>query len=253
MTGSALIQIALALSLIYTLFSLLVSVFNEWIARFIDLRRRILRQEIDRLLGDELVSRFRLHPVYAGQCESGKDPEYLASEIVALILIDLLFHYDPPEKPGYPGTVKVEKTLTCEREKKLAETLLMHASNLDAIQKRIMSWFDLSMEQATGRYKKAIQYVNAIFALLICACLNLDTAGIAWMIYKSGSALYPIGWPGNMPHDLGEWLLRIPGILISAGAISLGAPFWFDMINKLVNLRQTGLPPDENRISLSAH
>ena len=27
---------------------------------------------------------------------------------------------------------------------------------------------------------------------------------------------------------------------------SLGAPFWFDMINKLVNLRQTGLPPDQD-------
>ncbi|MGK4000205.1 hypothetical protein [Sorangium sp. So ce1024] len=35
-----------------------------------------------------------------------------------------------------------------------------------------------------------------------------------------------------------------PGILITAAAASLGAPFWFDLLNKLVNLRTAGKSPE---------
>jgi hypothetical protein len=44
-----------------------------------------------------------------------------------------------------------------------------------------------------------------------------------------------------------DWILRLlgklPGILITIVALSLGAPFWFDMLQKLVNLRAAGNPP----------
>jgi hypothetical protein len=32
--------------------------------------------------------------------------------------------------------------------------------------------------------------------------------------------------------------------LVTAMALSLGAPFWFDMLNKVINLRSSGKPPD---------
>ena len=38
-----------------------------------------------------------------------------------------------------------------------------------------------------------------------------------------------------------KWL----GFLITALAISLGAPFWFDLLNKFINLRVSGAKPDE--------
>ncbi|WP_437935745.1 hypothetical protein [Sorangium sp. So ce341] len=38
--------------------------------------------------------------------------------------------------------------------------------------------------------------------------------------------------------------LLSPGILITAAAASLGAPFWFDLLNKLVNLRTVGKSPE---------
>ncbi len=38
-----------------------------------------------------------------------------------------------------------------------------------------------------------------------------------------------------------HWL----GWLITAAAVSLGAPFWFDLLNKLVNLRAAGKKPKE--------
>ena len=36
---------------------------------------------------------------------------------------------------------------------------------------------------------------------------------------------------------------RVLGLLISILAISLGAPFWFDFLNRFVNVRQTGTKP----------
>jgi hypothetical protein len=42
-------------------------------------------------------------------------------------------------------------------------------------------------------------------------------------------------------------LYRIPGWLITTLAITLGAPFWFDMLNKVINIRNAGLKPDEKK------
>jgi hypothetical protein len=41
------------------------------------------------------------------------------------------------------------------------------------------------------------------------------------------------------------WLARLLGWMLTILAISLGAPFWFDMLNKLVNVRSAGKSPDE--------
>ena len=61
----------------------------------------------------------------------------------------------------------------------------------------------------------------------------------------------PLGWcircegdPRAVPSCTG-WILKVIGILISVLAVSQGAPFWFDLLQKAVNLRLAGdLPPD---------
>ncbi|MFL5382219.1 MAG: hypothetical protein ACJ8GN_06860 [Longimicrobiaceae bacterium] len=40
-------------------------------------------------------------------------------------------------------------------------------------------------------------------------------------------------------------LRKLLGLLITAVALSLGAPFWFDLLNKIVNIRATGRAPNE--------
>ncbi len=42
-----------------------------------------------------------------------------------------------------------------------------------------------------------------------------------------------------------HWGYNFAGWLLTAIAVSLGAPFWFDMLNKLVNLRLAGVKPDK--------
>lgn len=42
------------------------------------------------------------------------------------------------------------------------------------------------------------------------------------------------------------WLKKILGWLITAFAISLGAPFWFDLLKRVTSIRASGVNPDES-------
>lgn len=70
----------------------------------------------------------------------------------------------------------------------------------------------------------------------------------------------PVGWPEDKPlfcrpagdevcdrrslvPSLAGFFRRLGGWLFTAVAISLGAPFWFDLLNKLINLRAAAAPP----------
>lgn len=52
------------------------------------------------------------------------------------------------------------------------------------------------------------------------------------------------GWPLRW-----DWLAKVFGLLLTAGAASLGAPFWFDMLNKIVSIRSSGKAPEEKQKS----
>ena len=69
----------------------------------------------------------------------------------------------------------------------------------------------------------------------------------------------PIGWttkpnnPGEQPDPRqlwglspGRWVLRVLGWLITALALSLGAPFWFDLLNKFMVVRATVKPKEKS-------
>ena len=49
----------------------------------------------------------------------------------------------------------------------------------------------------------------------------------------------------NAPSDTAGWFLKALGVILSAGAAAQGAPFWFDILKKLVNIRGSGANPDE--------
>ena len=56
----------------------------------------------------------------------------------------------------------------------------------------------------------------------------------------------PIGWKGEVIPDsfsIAYLLKKIAGWLIMAFALAFGAPFWFDLLGKLVNIRKSGLKP----------
>ena len=56
------------------------------------------------------------------------------------------------------------------------------------------------------------------------------------------------GWSGTTgPHGAAEWVTKIFGLLLSAAALSLGAPFWFEMLKTVASLRSVGRSPRERK------
>lgn len=55
----------------------------------------------------------------------------------------------------------------------------------------------------------------------------------------------PLGWK-SQPQGW-EWANKIVGLLLTALSASLGAPFWFDKLKKVVNIRATGPSPEESQ------
>ncbi len=60
----------------------------------------------------------------------------------------------------------------------------------------------------------------------------------------------PIGWavenPLSVPVNGWDWLVKVLGWIITAMAISLGAPFWFDVLNKFMVVRATVKPTEKS-------
>ena len=49
----------------------------------------------------------------------------------------------------------------------------------------------------------------------------------------------------NLPVDVVGWLTMLLGLFMTGLAAAQGAPFWFDILRKLVNVRSTGANPSE--------
>ncbi len=67
---------------------------------------------------------------------------------------------------------------------------------------------------------------------------SLGTLPIGWSDRAAGPPLSPLSATGWV------WGSRVVGWLLTALAVSLGAPFWFDLLNKLVNIRHGMSKPE---------
>lgn len=80
---------------------------------------------------------------------------------------------------------------------------------------------------------------------------ELDTAlkNLNAPVATAGSAvsigMLPVGWQEDEPMLVAPSFSRVVGWLLTAIAISVGAPFWFSMLQKLMSFRATGAKPGE--------
>jgi hypothetical protein len=51
-----------------------------------------------------------------------------------------------------------------------------------------------------------------------------------------------LGWQDESQARI-DWVNKIFGLLLTALAVSMGAPFWFDTLNRIIAVRATGKPP----------
>ncbi len=75
-------------------------------------------------------------------------------------------------------------------------------------------------------------------------CTLLPGSTIDYYGLKVGGRCYPI-INAPAPNDLTGILLKLFGLLISGVAAAQGAPFWFDILKKTINIRSSGANPTE--------
>jgi hypothetical protein len=158
--------------------------------------------------------------------------------------------------------------------------------DVDEIRRRFERWYDDSMERVSGWYKRRIRVMLILIGLVVAITLNADTLQISrtlWsdktvraavvaeadkvpaggqgtgdlqsvadQVQQIKSLNIPLGWkleagdPRDLPHGARLWAAKVIGILITTLAVLLGAPFWFDLLSKIVKLRGSGgTPPKE--------
>ncbi len=167
-----------------------------------------------------------------------------------------------------------------DTEEIIYNMLLDADGKLDKFKGLLNNWYNETMDRVTGWYKRRIQLITFIIGIVIAFSLNVDTIGIAKKLtsesdarmemvkmasdyvsqtssadstnvlvkeemekiigdIKEQESIITMAWP---PLDLSTsaFWLYVLGCLITAIALSLGAPFWFDILNKLVKLRGSG-------------
>ncbi|MEH2409644.1 hypothetical protein [Nostoc sp.] len=156
---------------------------------------------------------------------------------------------------------------------------------INQFKNEVETWFDRSMDRASGVYKRNAKGVGIIIGISIAILTNTDTfhlinrlsqdSVIRSAITQSasqrtdfikdpearseiekvlGNASVPIGWQNiNQQFEpnsgsilfIRSWQVfrLICGWIVSGLAIAMGAPFWFDILNKVINVRNSGPKP----------
>ncbi len=139
-------------------------------------------------------------------------------------------------------------------------------------------WFDDAMERVSGWYKRRVHAILPVIAAIVVVLLNADTLAAGKVLWRDDAVRaavvkeandiatgtlddvaleqavkkldLPLGWnlsfgdaPTQVPNDPISWVQKLIGLLLTIGAIQLGAPFWFDLLSKIVRVRATGAPP----------
>jgi hypothetical protein len=88
--------------------------------------------------------------------------------------------------------------------------------------------------EAANALKDANEKAKAARATLDRATSNLESAGL------------PFGWK-EYPSTPEGISAKVAGLLVSIFAVSLGAPFWFSVLQRFMQVRSAGVLPDDSK------
>jgi len=198
-------------------------------------------------------------------------PSYIPERIFALAIIDLAFnegehhHLTVNEKLPERLQITLRALTNCTR------------NSCQHTQDRLERWFTESMARLTGRYTRYAHTVVLVFSVVVTIAFNVDTILLAKTfslnpartqaaitmasqlqqqqpndpnaaMQKLGPAFQklnlPLGYPDPAWAPNGAtplyFLGKAAGWLFTILALSLGAPFWFDLLSRIMSIRQAG-------------
>jgi hypothetical protein len=209
-------------------------------------------------------------------------PSYLPSRAVVSALLTLDVEARAAEAAGSledaigrVPNVRVQESLRTLLAEATARTSAAE-ERVEAFRKAAETWYDDSMARVSGWYRRRVQLVLWVVALALAIALNADTLNLARVFWTDDAARaavvaqaeeaarradpadversvetldLPLGWSferggaQGLPADLQGLAAKLIGLFLTGAAISLGAPFWFDLLGKVARLRSAGSPP----------
>ncbi len=230
-----------------------------------------------------LIADFYAHPLVQDLHVADKMPAYIQPKTFSLVLLDLLVPSDPAAPKTMASIRQAVANLPADSATRKTLSILLDQAgdNLAKLEQDMETWFNGAMDRVSGWYKQRTQVIVLTIAALLSIGTNADTFAIATAL-ANNSALreaviaqaktymetakppeapanqptvneriaqlqqlgIPLGWKSR-PSQPGDWWNKFAGLALTAFAVSLGAPFWFDLLNRFMNIRAGGKSPDE--------
>lgn len=272
MFGSQVLETAIGIALFFLAVSLFVTALQEFIATALKLRANTLSSGINELLEqkknlDPVIQAIVNHPRVSPL--DGK-LSYISSTSFAAATIHVLGGIGDASKDQFnrldiaidnlpPGNLKSVLQLAASRAQ----------GDVTKVEQEVATWFDESMDRLSGRYKRYASYLSLGLGAFLAVGMNLNafavgsalwtspilreqaSAAAAAAIAKGATTVPAISADVLTMFGFQSFFATFPcgmallGCLITAFAVSLGAPFWFDFLQSIVkmNVRGTGDKP----------
>ena len=267
------IDVGLGLIFFYVVLSLVASAVQEWIASLCALRSKNLQKGVQNLIGDEYAQKVYEHPLVKNLSKDKKLPSYIAPETLSGVLLEVIAK-ESNGKSYVAHTADEAKALVgnISQDHPLKEILVALIDDSEdaatALKDRLAGWFDEGMSRVAGWYKRQAKVLIFVIAGTVTVAANASTIHLAEEFWRNDALrtqiaaqaqvaaqagdvsgleasdlesleAFPIGWR-SLPAGASDWLKTVFGWIITTAAVSLGAPFWFDLLNKVANLRGSG-------------
>src|SRR5262245_53864071 len=161
-----LLDVVVGISFVYLLLALISTTVNEWVAGVLKLRARTLEIGIRQLLGPASETFYR-HPLICGLSAPGKRPSYIPAHLFSSAVIHMLD--EAGGQTPSAATANVEKAIAA----------------IGRTPPAIEEWFNNSMDRVTGWYKRRMQIITVVVAVLVTVVSNADTLQIIGVLWRS--------------------------------------------------------------------
>jgi hypothetical protein len=235
-------------------------------------------------LADQLYQHPLIAALYPGRYKSkGKHlPSYIPARTFALAFLDLVENPGAPKAKVDAAVAHLP--LIPEKVKNVVDHFTTAAADdIDKKREHVEHWFNSAMDRVSGWYKRRTHTRMVLIGLGMAALLNIDSIYIVGHLNSDKAARQalvnsaaelaktqpneagdprdridanlaafgkyglPVGWDRAHDRSAYAWFLRVLGWLMTAMAVSLGAPFWFDTLNKIMVIRSTVKPTEKSR------
>ena len=271
MFGSTVLEVAVGLTFCYATVALIVSTVQEALASALRLRARLLLAGVKSMLNDHafagLARKLYAHALVSPHADGSATvqdirtlPAYIDPKHFAIALTESI-----QTLPGHYAQLglDIDALQDAQVRRALQGMYQRAAGDMEAFRLSIEGWFNAAMNRVTASYKRRSMVVSLLLSLLLAILFNIDSIHLFRTLWthpslaaQAGAATgaldqsvldglraLPIGWDRFPPTFDRHFALMAAGWLLTASTALFGAPFWFDLMKRSVQVRGTGPKP----------